>query len=113
MRVAIILTLLGGCASVPSEIQGTWSASGDLGDQHSWQKEYVIDGDGFEMSGYPPISEKCDLELLSTEGSVHTLRATDCVESGPGPEEPGEDHDVRVEVLEGAISWDGQRLQRQ
>ncbi|MBO6934720.1 MAG: hypothetical protein JJ863_07090 [Deltaproteobacteria bacterium] len=113
MRALLAIVVLTGCGSVPTELHGTWSASGDLGGGHSWMKEYVVDADGFSMSGYPPISKKCDLELLSTEGSVHTFRATGCMESAPGPEVAIDDHDIRIEVAGDAITWDGEELHRQ
>ncbi len=61
----------GGCSKNISNLQGKWSASGNIGDStdlHSWFLDYEFDGRNYKMSGYPPISEEGTYEIIQEKG---------------------------------------------
>ena len=63
---------LNGCSSKNvTKLQGKWSASGNPGDStemNGWYINYEFEGRNYKMSGYPPISEEGDFEIVEEKG---------------------------------------------
>lgn len=74
-NLALIISaaiLIFGCSnSSLNRINGKWTASGDTGDTadfHSWYLEYQFEGRNFVKTGYPPVREEGNMDIIEEKG---------------------------------------------
>ncbi len=58
-------------------IQGSWEASGDLGEGHSWFLKWTFNNGTFSVDGYPPLQQTGHYRVKSSIGSTLTIELTD------------------------------------
>lgn len=89
--VVLVVTsgmLVAGCRTVPSELRGTWRASGTIGggpdDQPgmSWLKEITLQGSSYRLDGYPPLVETARVASVEREGAVYRVALVERVFHG-------------------------------
>lgn len=95
--------------TVPKELQGVWEASGE-NDGHGWFIKYTIDGYGYKMEGYPPITASGQIQLIERKGARYQLGLSKVVFHG----ESSENKEMWVEIKKDGkiLQWEGHQLQK-
>ncbi len=95
--------------SVPPALQGTWETGGD-NDGHSWYIRYSIDGSGYKMEGYPPVTGSGKIRLIEKKGPRYHLALSKVVFHGKSEK----DRKVWVETSKkGAVlQWGSHALRK-
>lgn len=118
--MVLLMLLVLGCgggmrADAPSELVGTWRATGGEEPGRGWMKEYELRADGtFVMTGYPPIRVTGRWSVPERDGARFRVVLSGQKMTVPPSDEASawNDQDDWA-VLEGrTLEWQGSRFGR-
>ncbi len=118
MKVALVIALallavglpllLGACAAVPTELRGTWRASGPIGEAKEgepammWLQEVTLDGRRYELRGYPPLVATARIDRVERDGRTYRVALTEHMFHGS----PAKDEVLVIDLAEDGASFE-------
>lgn len=75
--VVLLAFLLPACSPTDSNekfIQGLWTASGTIDDEHAWLLGWGFGNGSFTVQGYPSFQHSGNYEIVSSEGDTLVLK---------------------------------------